>query len=40
MIKKHYMGNGEMALRLRALVALVEDLGLIPNTHMMAHNHL
>jgi hypothetical protein len=29
-----------MAQRLRALTALLEVLGLIPNTHMVAHNHL
>lgn len=32
--------NGEMAQHLRALVALAENVGLIPRTHMMAHNHL
>jgi hypothetical protein len=31
---------GEMAQRLRALAALPEDLGSIPNTHMAAHNSL
>ena len=30
----------EMALRLRTLVALIEDPGLIPSTHMAAHSHL
>lgn len=29
----------EVAQRLRGLAALVEDLGLIPNNHMAAHNH-
>ena len=28
-----------MAAQLRALAALPEDLGLIPNTHMAAHNY-
>jgi len=31
---------GEMAQWLRALVALPEDLGWVPNTHMVAHNHM
>jgi hypothetical protein len=29
-----------MAQWLRALALLPEDSGLIPSTHMMAHNHL
>ena len=33
-------GAGEMALRLRALVALPEVLSSIPSNHMVAHNHL
>jgi hypothetical protein len=33
------IGAGEMARGLRALIALAEDTGLIPSTHMMAHNH-
>lgn len=28
-----------MTLGLRASVALLEDLGLCPRTHMVAHNH-
>ena len=30
---------GEMAQLIRALVALVEDLGWVHSTHMVAHNH-
>ena len=33
-------GAGEMAQRLRALVALPQDLGSIPSTHRAAYNHL
>jgi hypothetical protein len=33
-------GTREMAQWLRALIALVKDLGSIPSTHIMAHNHL
>ena len=33
-------GAGEMAQRLRALVALPEDLGSIPSTHRADYNHL
>ena len=32
------IGTGEMAQKLRALAALAEDLGVIPSTHMAAHN--
>jgi hypothetical protein len=35
-----YGGTGEIAQWLRALGALPEGLGLIPSTHMVAHNHL
>lgn len=31
-------GAGEMAERLRALAAVKEDVGLIPSTHLEAHN--
>lgn len=31
---------GDMAARLRALPVLAEDVGLIPHTHMLVHNHL
>ena len=31
---------GEMTQRLRALAALVEDPGSVPNTHMVAHKDL
>jgi hypothetical protein len=33
-------GAGEMAQHLRELAAVSEDLGLISNMHMAAHNHL
>lgn len=32
-------GAGEMAQRLQALTALVEDPGLSPSTHMTSQNH-
>lgn len=31
---------GEMSQWLRVLAAPAEDAGLIPNTHMVGHNHL
>lgn len=31
---------GAKTQRFTALAALVEELGLIPRTHIMAHNHL
>lgn len=34
-----YIGDKEMVQRLRALAALVEDLGSTPSIHMTAHNH-
>jgi hypothetical protein len=34
------LGAGETAQWLRALVAFLEDLGSVPNTHRVAHNHL
>lgn len=40
MIKIHYIESGEVALRLRALVALAEDVSLIPSTHMMTQSSL
>jgi hypothetical protein len=33
-------GAGEMSQRLRALAALLEDLGSTPSTYMVAHNCL
>lgn len=33
-------GAGEMALQLRALVILLENLGSISSTHMVTHNYL
>lgn len=35
-VKSHKAGN--TAQRLRVLTALPEDLGLVPNTHVAAHN--
>ena len=37
---KLILGAGEMAQRLRALAALVEDLGSVLNIHISAHNYL
>jgi hypothetical protein len=37
-VKNNTLGPGEMAQWLRAFVPLTEDRGLIPNTHMVAHN--
>jgi len=37
--KEKEEGAREMAQRLRALVALAEDLDSVPSTHMVAHNH-
>ena len=34
------LGAGELSLWLRALVALAEDLGLIPSSHVTAHSCL
>jgi hypothetical protein len=34
------LGASKMAQWLKALSILPEDLGSIPNPHMMAHNHL
>ena len=39
-VKNFMFGVGEMAQRLRALIALPEDLSSIPSNHMVAHNHL
>lgn len=36
--KRHKEGAGDMAQWLKALAALAEDLGLIPRTHVSAHN--
>ena len=32
--------GGEMAHQLRALAAILQDLGSVPNNHRVAHNHL
>jgi hypothetical protein len=37
---KNKQGARGVAQQLRALVALAEDQGSIPSTHMGAHNHL
>ena len=37
---KYHVHGIEMAQQLRALAALVEDPGLIPSTHVVAHNSL
>jgi hypothetical protein len=39
-LRLHKLGVGEMAQWLRALTALPEVLSSIPNSHMVAHNHL
>lgn len=36
----HWISMGWNTQQLRTLDALVEDLGLIPNTHMGVNNHL
>lgn len=36
--KKFNLGVGQMVLQLTVLAALEGDLGLVPNTHMMAYN--
>jgi hypothetical protein len=38
--RKKNQGAGEMAQRLRALIALLKVLSSIPSNHMVAHNHL
>jgi hypothetical protein len=40
MDKNKAYGAGETVQRLRALVTLPNILSLIPNHHMVAHNHL
>jgi hypothetical protein len=37
MKKLKSVGIGDMALQVRALAALAEDLGLLPSTHVVAH---
>ena len=37
--KYYYVGAGEMVRKLRAMVALLEHLGLNPSTHMVANNY-
>lgn len=38
--KKAETGDGEMAWGSRGLAALAEDMGLVPSSHMVAHDHL
>ena len=38
--KTDILRDGEMAQKLRVLVALPGDPGLVPRTHLAAHNHL
>lgn len=38
--KKFNSGTGRIVVQLRVLAALAEDLGLGPNTHVMAYNRL
>lgn len=33
-------GAGEVAQQLRAFVAFAENMGSVPSTHMLDHNHL
>ena len=40
MFKRKNVGAGETIQWLRAVVALAEDLGSVPKTLMMAHDHL
>jgi hypothetical protein len=41
-VKREGAGRGvrELAQQLRALVALIEDLGSVSSTHMVPHHHL
>jgi hypothetical protein len=34
------LGAGDMAQKSRLFVTVVEDLGLVPSTHVMAHSSL
>lgn len=38
-LKKLHLGSGEIIQQLRALPDPAEDLGLVPTTHLEAHNH-
>jgi hypothetical protein len=40
LLKGYMAGSGEMAQQSRALAALLEDRGLISNTHMGSYNYL
>jgi hypothetical protein len=33
-------GAGPLAQGLRVVTAVAQDLGLVPGTHMVAHNHI
>ena len=37
---KHWLWSGEVAKWLDVLAALAEDLGSVPSTRIVAHNHL
>ena len=39
-LKAYYVGAGEMALNLRELVTLAEDLGLSLSNNLIAHIHV
>lgn len=39
-LKRYDGGDEEMALQQRAPTTLLKDLGSIPHTHKMDHNHL
>lgn len=39
-LKNEIRGLEKKGLWLTEVAALTEDLGLVPNTHMVAHNHL
>jgi hypothetical protein len=36
----YYLGDGELALKLRALAVLPDNLSLVPSIHMLAHKYL
>lgn len=39
-LKLFHLRDREMAQQIRTLIALAEDRGSIPSTHMVAHNYL
>jgi hypothetical protein len=40
LLKKNYVGAGEVAQWVRVLTALMKVLSSNPSNHMVAHNHL